>query len=169
MTTHLAINNEEDSGLERELLGELPRLRAFLGRLVRGRPSVEVDDLVQETVTRALRYESSFDPSKSLGPWLRRMAFRVFLDHGQPLASAATVAGPEPEAPRSEANGLSESTEALEHLLHSLHGIERDVLLRFHRDEQPLSEIAAALSLPLGTVKSHLHRARKRLRAEELR
>ena len=41
---------------------------------------------------------------------------------------------------------------------------EREVLLRFHRDEASVEEIARQLPMPAGTVKSHLHRARARLR-----
>lgn len=168
VATPLAMDEQEGSRLERELLGELPSVRAFLGKLLRGRRDLEVEDLVQETVARALRYRSSFDPRHSLGPWLRRTAFRVFLDHGGGGERASLSEAAEPEAPRSELDGRVETREALEHILRSLQGLERDVLVRFHRDEQPLSEIAAALQLPIGTVKSHLHRARKRLRAEEL-
>lgn len=168
VATPLVINNEDRSRLDRELLGELPSVRAFLGRLLRGRGDVEVEDLVQETVARALRYRSSYDSEFSLGPWLRRTAFRVFLDHASPTPSGSTAELVEPEAPPAELHGLLERDESLAHLLSSLHGVEREVLTRFHRDEQPLSEIAASLHLPIGTVKSHLHRARKRLRAEEL-
>ncbi len=161
---------EEDEGsqLERELLGELPSVRAFLGKLLRGRRDVEVEDLVQETVARALRYQSTFDPRKSLGPWLRRTAFRVFLDHGSESQADSSAEVLEPEASTSELDGRMERSESILHLLRGLPEVEREILLRFHRDEQLLSQIAAAMGLPLGTVKSHLHRARKRLATEDL-
>ncbi len=168
VATPLVMDEEEGFRLEREMLGELPSVRAFLGKLLSGRRDVEVEDLVQETVARALRYQSSFDPRHSLGPWLRRTAFRVFLDHGGAPQRDSHAEVVEPEAPRSELDGRVETREALEHILRSLQGVEREVLVRFHRDEQPLSEIATALGLPIGTVKSHLHRARKRLATEEL-
>jgi len=168
VATPIVMNEEEGSQLEREMLGELPSVRAFLGKLLSGRRDVEVEDLVQETVARALRYRASFDPRHSLGPWLRRTAFRVFLDHGGTATPSSPGEAIEPEAPRSELDGCVETREALEHILRSLQGVERDILVRFHRDEQPLSEIATVLGLPIGTVKSHLHRARKRLATEEL-
>jgi len=41
----------------------------------------------------------------------------------------------------------------------------RDVLVRFHRHGHSIDEISTALHLPSGTVKSHLHRARRKLAA----
>ena len=166
MTTSLSM--EEDSGrtLERELLGELPRVRAFLNKLASGRADLEVEDLLQETVTRALRYRESFDPRRTLGPWLRKLAFRVFLD-SEPRRTVDESALAETEAPPHERDGRLEREETVQSLLRRLNATEREVLVRFHRDEQPIDAIAKALGLPVGTVKSHLHRARRRLAEEE--
>jgi DNA-directed RNA polymerase specialized sigma24 family protein len=49
------------------------------------------------------------------------------------------------------------------HIVAGLAPRERDVLLRFHVDGESVAEIAAALCVPIGTVKSDLARARKRL------
>lgn len=167
MTTSLSMEEDPAHPLERELLGELPRVRAFLKRLAAGRGYQEVEDLLQETVARALRYRESFDPRRTLGPWLRKMAFRVFLDAGPRLdGSAAQVE--EPIAPPAEREGQLEREETVERLLRRLNAKEREVLVRFHRDEQSVEDIARALGMPSGTVKSHLHRARMRLAEEEL-
>ena len=54
-------------------------------------------------------------------------------------------------------------------LLAALTEREREVLMRFHAGGESVALIAASLALPEGTIKSHLHRARKKLvqRAEE--
>ena len=50
-----------------------------------------------------------------------------------------------------------------EHLA-ALSDIERTVLVLYHQEERSYQQISAALGIPLGTVRTHLHRGRKRLR-----
>jgi RNA polymerase sigma-70 factor (ECF subfamily) len=51
----------------------------------------------------------------------------------------------------------------LEHALRLLDPLERTLLLGFHRDGMTLKELASTHGLPLNTIKSHLHRARRKL------
>jgi len=53
--------------------------------------------------------------------------------------------------------------DAVARLLGTLSKIEREVLTRFHMRGESVREIAEALSLPEGTIKSHLNRARNKL------
>ncbi len=48
--------------------------------------------------------------------------------------------------------------------LNRLSGAERSVLILYHQEEQSYDQIANILGLPIGTVRTHLHRGRKRLR-----
>jgi RNA polymerase sigma-70 factor (ECF subfamily) len=48
--------------------------------------------------------------------------------------------------------------------LQHLSQIERAVLVLYHQEERSYDQIAAALGLPIGTVRTHLHRGRKKLR-----
>lgn len=143
--------------LENRLTEVLPRLHAHL----RGR-TAEPDDVAQEVVVRALRYSASFDESRPLWPWLRRVVDRVLQDQWQ-----AKERRPQAAAdldPASEETPLPSAQERdLDALLAQLRPVERDVLLRFHQGGETVVEIAAALDLPGGTVKSHLSRARRRL------
>ncbi|MEQ8766884.1 MAG: RNA polymerase sigma factor [Planctomycetota bacterium] len=145
--------------LSRRLVAEMPALRAWLGRLA----GAEADDVLQDVLARAWRYRSAYDASQPIGGWLRQIARRVWIDRHQ-------RANPDPErlgdraetlpAPRASDPALRED---IEHRLEKLRPIERDILLRFHRDGLSIAEIAAELGHPVGTVKSHLHRARQRL------
>jgi RNA polymerase sigma-70 factor (ECF subfamily) len=148
------------------LAAETPRVRSYLARLI---PRMEVDDLVQETLTRAWRYRSAFDSGKELGPWLRATALRVALDHRARKQREPATAGLEqdPVAPASgSAAGSGDEREEVGVLLARLDAVERDVLVRFHRLGHSIAEIATALCIPAGTVKSHLHRARRKLAQE---
>lgn len=160
--THGPVGREP---LEAALAPELPALRLYARRLA---GAGEAEDLVQETLVRALRARGSFDPERALAPWLRRILLRLWIDQRK---RADRRAGPLPAseslAARSEP-GL-ESAEELERLLARLAPIERELLTGFHRDGLSIRELAARHALPEGTVKSHLHRARRELARREER
>ena len=137
-----------------------PRIRAFLRRLCGS--GTDVDDLLQDVMERAIRYRHSFDPANgTLESWLLKTAFRRFLDHRektgkQPQTNAEVDrAGPDVDA--------IDLRDQVGHALRQLTPIEQDIVLRFHHRRETIVEIAAALSMPEGTVKSHLHRARRKL------
>lgn len=162
-----AVPSDPSARLEDRLPAEIPALRSFLGRLA----GEEADDLLQEVLQRALSYRHAFDPQGSLGGWLRRIATRAFHDR---LAQAAR----QPEAlgdrdgelaagGRTAAGAAGEEAlarrELVAHLLQRLAPLEREALVRFHQGGESIAAIARALGLPEGTVKSHLHRARRKL------
>lgn len=155
-------------GFESELLAALPRIRGYVAALAAGGPGLqETDDLLQELAAKALRYRHAHDGQRPLIPWLRRAALHLVLD-----ARRAANRGPrQPEAIDPDtiavlptATAHSERRDQLAILLARLEPLPRELLLRFHRDGQSVAQIAAALRLPEGTVKSHLHRARRCLR-----
>ena len=145
--------------LEQRLTSALPRLRAHL---VRRAPGAEHEDIAQEVMTRALRYRDSFDPTRELWPWLRRMADRVLHDHHSAAQRRPAALESHEPAAREESPVLDERDQ-LQRWLRSLTERERDVLLRFHQREQSIQEIASETGMPTGTIKSHLSRARRRL------
>ena len=48
--------------------------------------------------------------------------------------------------------------------LQALSNIERTILVLYHQEERTYEQIALSLNLPIGTVRTHLHRGRKKLR-----
>jgi RNA polymerase sigma-70 factor (ECF subfamily) len=157
---------EADATLEERLAAELPALRAFAQALVgRSGSAADADDLAQEALARAWRSRARFDAARALQPWLRATAVRAWIDLRRRSARRAEVEasrGLETAAHAEPARPFEED-ESLARLLADLAPLEREVLLRFHRQGEPVSAIAAALGLPVGTVKSHLHRARRKL------
>lgn len=132
------------------------------------------DDLAQETFIKAYFSLDSFDESRPLYPWLRRIALNLGLnyvkrrgrektfhdgrtDYGRrPMTQAAE--GPEEELERAELEA------GFERAVAALPSEQRNVfVLRFY-EEMSYDEIARELGLPLGTVMSRLNRARRRLR-----
>lgn len=148
--------------LEERIAQALPRLRAHLAGGRARVQGLELEDVAQEVVARALRYRESYDASRSLWPWLRRMADRVVSDQRAAGARLPTLVEECDPADEERAPTL-DVREEVARCLGQLSARERDVLVRFHRDGQSVSTIATALGIPEGTVKSHLSRARRRL------
>jgi RNA polymerase sigma-70 factor (ECF subfamily) len=134
----------------------------------------DAEDLCQETFLRALKTSGLYDRTRSLLTWLLKIAANLTRDHRrrkgiyaaklQELQHARReIATESPEAPEATVargelmNALGEEVAALE----ERQGI---VFLLFYRDGMKIAEIAGVLGLPEGTVKSHLHRARRRIR-----
>jgi RNA polymerase sigma-70 factor (ECF subfamily) len=153
-----------DEPLDRRLVGAIPELRAFLRRLG-GRigGSADVEDLVQEVLARALRSRHTFDEAREVGPWLRRTALRAYIDQRMSMRRAPERLDFAEAEPAERATDELAERDSIEHLLARLEPVERDALLQFHRDGRSIREISAALSMPEGTIKSLLSRARRKL------
>ncbi len=166
MDSSLAMDSSSSPGepLDRRLVGAIPELRSFLRRLGGriGGPA-DVEDLVQEVMARALRSRHSFDEERELGPWLRRTALRAYIDQRLSLQRAPRHFDAQDSEPATPTSDELAQRDSVEHLLAELEPIERDALLRFHRDGASIREIGAALSMPEGTIKSILSRARRKL------
>lgn len=127
------------------------------------------EDLVQETFLRAYRALDRFDPRFRLSTWLCRIALNVARDHGrrarvradglERAAGAATSVLPDEAAARAEAH--AHVADALE----ALPDPQREVVVLATWGGLSQREIAAALDVPLGTVKTRHRAALSRLRA----
>lgn len=155
--------------MEKRLPPETPHLRAFLRKLAMGAADFDIDDLVQETMNRALRYQNSYDPARPMRQWLFSIGFRVFLDSREHAKRAneqlLSVLGTDADAAASVDLAVPDSTARsdIRPLLAALEEPEREILERTYLLSESIAEVASGMSLAAGTVKSHLHRARKRL------
>jgi len=164
MTTHAESADEPQPSLAERLGAEAPALRAYLKRVIgAGRGAADADDVAQEALARALRYRGSYDPTRPLGAWLRGVALRVLLDHQAKSALAHGASHEQAAEAAARHDSSLEQRDELEHALAPLSRLERELLVRFHARGESIRELARALELPEGTVKSHLHRARRRL------
>jgi RNA polymerase sigma-70 factor (ECF subfamily) len=127
-------------------------------------------DIAQDIWLRVLRGIGGLrDPAK-LRSWLFGIAHRTWIDTLRKKYAVVIADIDEVDQRELPEPGLSEDLEqelaAMEHELTRLPAIEREALTLFYLRELSLQEIAQALEIPVGTVKSRLHRARRLLRRE---
>lgn len=126
------------------------------------------EDIAQEAMLAAVRAIDRFDPRRPLQPWLHRIAANRSLDWLRARARRNEVAGNESgllgslTAPDSVSNSSGEILAALG----VLQPDERALVVLCHVGGYRPSEIAKVLEVPAATVRTRLHRARGRLRAE---
>jgi len=139
-------------------------------------------DLVQETYLRAMRYAHTYTPGEhGIRPWLLRILHNVFyntirsakrrremtdrLAHEQPLADDApefvALQGDDADALDWDA-----TDDRLKHAIDQLDDRHRQVLLLWAVEGYKYRQIATVLDVPIGTVMSRLHRARRTLKAQ---
>lgn len=129
----------------------------------------DAEDAAQESFLTALeRIDECRNPEKFSGWFLtivrnrsRNLLRREKLRQGEPIpfSLASTDAGPEREAARSDLRSR------LHTALRGLTQVQREVVLLHDLEGWKHREIAERLGMPAGTVRSHLHYARKKLRS----
>lgn len=127
----------------------------------------DAEDLVQEAFLAAYQYLDSFDASRPFGPWL----MRIVLNRGANLRRARSRRETEPEtdavSPLPSALEDSERAEArvqLASAMATLSERQRVIVTLFDVDGLTSTEIGEMLDLSAGTVRWHLHEARRTLR-----
>lgn len=130
----------------------------------------EAEDMAQESFIRAHERLSTFDEERPFGPWIRRVAANVCLNHLS-VQKTATELDDERNADGNQGPEVvreaRERSEQIREALASLPPHYRIVIELRHYQEMSYAEIATELNIPLSDVKSHLFRARKLL-AEKL-
>jgi RNA polymerase sigma-70 factor (ECF subfamily) len=165
----------------RELVRRYERpVFSLIYRMVRDRETAE--DLAQETFIKVLNHIDRYRPEFKLSSWLFKIANNVAIDHlrkrhvdtvsmdGSPHAtSAAEVEATSfdvsvaQETPLEELESRELGT-AIERAIAKLRPEYRSCIMLRHVEGRSYEEIAATLDLPLGTVKTYIHRARHQLR-----
>lgn len=150
--------------VEREQMVEmLPALRAFARSLTRN--PAEADDLVQETLTRALASLHQFTPGTNLKAWLFRIERNVFYTryrkhHRETAALSREVEDMRSVGPQQE---WALKIRALRQALEEVPEDQREALLLVSGSGLSYEEAAEVCDCALGTIKSRVSRARTRL------
>ena len=175
----LAQQGREDAF--REIIRRYERpVFSLVFRMVRDRETAE--DLSQDAFIRVLNHLDKYRSEFKLSSWLFKIANNVAIDHlrkrqldtismhGSPHASTATdieatsidlESGGENALDEIEAKELGAE---IERAIAKLRPEYRSCIMLRHVEGRSYEEIAATLDLPLGTVKTYIHRARHELR-----
>lgn len=145
-------------------------LYAFILKMSQ-RPEI-AEDIVQEAFVRVLRNIDRFDVRFRFSTWVFTIARRLYVNAVQkrrPTYDSEIIAIREgndvtPPNETSWNESLENARGVIDMALSGLNEQQREIILLFHQQNWAIMEIANHLQMPEGTVKSHLHRARKRMR-----
>jgi len=138
------------------------KVRGFLRRLTRGDAAL-ADDLAQETFLEAHRKVAQYRGEGSFGSWLCGIAWSRFLMERRKRKEEPLEA--QPETACEDAGPSIIARLDLERAMARLSAEERAALTLCYALGHSHGEAAEILSLPLGTVKSHVLRGREKLKA----
>jgi len=148
-----------------DLIEHLPRLRRYARALTGDR--FAADDLVQDTLERALSRFSLFRRGSKLDAWLLTIMHNLFVNQlraqaARPPNDPIDELFEEPAVRATQGDALA--MHDLENSLAQLPPDQREVLLLVTLEELSYEDAARILGIPVGTVMSRLSRARERLR-----
>ncbi|MBK8002610.1 MAG: sigma-70 family RNA polymerase sigma factor [Gemmatimonadetes bacterium] len=177
----VALAREGREAAYRELIRRYERpVFSLVLRMVRDRQLAE--DLAQETFIKALNAIATYKPEYKFSSWIFKIANNAAIDHlrrrdldtlsldGSPNATTADEieatalqVGDRTQGPLAELESR-ELGSAIEEAIGRLRPEYRSCILLRHVEGMAYEEIAQLLDLPLGTVKTYIHRARNELR-----
>ncbi len=167
----------------RELIRRYERpVFSLIYRLVRDREHAE--DLSQDTFVKVLNALDRYDPSFKFSSWIFKIAHNTALDHlrkkepetlsihGSPHALTADemeATALTPVSTRETPDEFTASREIGGHIEEAIGRLRfeyRTAILLCHVEGRPYEEVARIMDVPLGTVKTYIHRARNELRKQ---
>jgi RNA polymerase sigma-70 factor, ECF subfamily len=139
--------------------------------LLRNRQAAE--ELAQDTLVRAYERLDSFDLRQPMKPWLCKIAYRLAQEQrrsrGRETARQEAVATMHQQSRDSsepaERLFADERSEMLWQAVSELPVSQRTAVVLYYRESLSVDEVATAMSVTSGTVKTHLFRARSQIRS----
>jgi RNA polymerase sigma-70 factor, ECF subfamily len=170
-----------DRAAFRELV-ETHKKKVYFLALDLVRNPADAEDISQEVFLKAFRGFKTFNRDARLGSWLYRITYNASIDHlrkkaitPEPMEDAALEAGfqshPQISEPRFGQDPAAAAErgllmEQIEKALGCISPQEKAVFLLRHYEDQNLKDIAETLGLTIGSVKSYLFRAIRKLQKE---
>jgi RNA polymerase sigma factor (sigma-70 family) len=164
----LAVLERDDRSAFAELVRRhQSKVRTVLRRLTRGDAAL-ADDLAQETFVLAWRNLRAFRFEARFSTWIYRIAFNAWQSETRKRREVLLEVDDESPPPGSEAFDVMPDVAArvdLERALATLSDGERAAITACYYADLSHEEAAKALGMPLGTVKTHVLRAKAKLKA----
>lgn len=155
-------------GIRAQMIGLLPRLRRFAIALTG--TVADGDDLVQDTVERALKNLDQWEAGTRLDSWMFRIAKNRFIDSRRAArrneAVLVEALDKERESTTLDGSKAIEDRLTLTALIRALQSLpveQREVVALVLIDGASYREAADALGIPIGTLTSRIARARESL------
>ena len=145
-----------------DLIEHLPRLRRY-ARALTGDVN-RADDLVQDTLERALAKLDLWQPGSDLRAWLFTLMHNLFVNQIRVRRPQETVMEEALDVPVSGGQMEALAARDIHAALACLPEEQREVLLLVGLEQFGYAEAAQVLGVPTGTVMSRLSRARERMR-----
>ncbi len=149
----------------RRLQDEIPALRRYARFLIRD--ADRADDLVQDSLERAIVKRRLWHKPESLRPWLFALLRNVYLNQVRRQTRRPTEVPLDQVFPQAGRGEAQTSAVMIGQVMAALDGLEpeqREVLVLVAVEGLQYKEAAMVLGLPMGTVMSRLSRGRERLR-----
>jgi RNA polymerase sigma-70 factor (ECF subfamily) len=129
----------------------------------------DAEDLAQDAFLRAFERLHLFDASRSFRAWLLKIAANLAINHLRARRRHRTIRLSEvlAEMPQTEPYAQKADmprAEQWQQWLDKLTELQRSAIVLFHFCEMSYVEVGSVLDMPVNTVKTHIHRGRKRLR-----
>ena len=147
-----------------QLTIEMPRLEKFAMRLTRNKH--DCDDLVQATMVRAIEKKHLFQEGTDLFKWTSKMMYNLFVSNYRRKVKFETQYDPENYLEKQSVDASQEKEVELANVneaISMLSDEHREVLTMVCVQGMRYQDVADAIDLPVGTVRSRLSRAREQL------
>ncbi len=170
-----------DAGAFRDLVERYKKMIYFLALDMSGNP-VDAEDISQEVFIKVHRSFGTFKKDAKLSSWLYRVTYNACIDHLRKRETTPTAVGDEvldlrtredaalmSPSGRTDPARTAESEILQDRIVRALDKVspqEKAVFLLRHYDDLMLKDIADVLGLSVGSVKSYLFRAVKKLQKE---
>lgn len=145
-----------------DLIEHLPRLRRY-ARALTG-DVVRADDLVQDTLERALARLDLWQPGSDLRAWLFTLMHNLFVNQLRTRRPQDTALDEALDIPVSGGQMEALAARDMHAALVRLPDEQREVILLVGLEQFSYAEAAQVLGVPIGTIMSRLARARERMR-----
>jgi len=170
----------QDDVFVNQIMPQMVKLNNLAFRLTGNKDDSE--DLIQDFMIKVYSCNADLIAKDNLRPWLTRVLYNTYIDQwrkkkNNPLRLAASIGEPsnEDEIPVFEAavcdtlcpsqlTYLGQQQKQLTKMLFCLKNEQRVVLIMHDVEGYSLPELSEILGVPLGTLKSRLHRGRAKLR-----